>query len=246
VVGPGLIVVKQSRGDEPGKFVNVAVLEGDQIKVIDEGASALEGCPDLVTSLLGVHRIGEPSERVNVLVQLAVSIRDHRRGGTLLVVPQNSDSWRESIAWPVSYSVVPSYSPLRDLMNVEATRRTERRWQDALRRALDLVGGLTAVDGATVITDQYDVLAFGAKIIRRWQSPQSGPILSTEPIEGATAEIVEVNQLGGARHLSAAQFVHDQRDAMALVASQDGRFTVFAWSECEGTVHAHRIETLLL
>ncbi len=87
VVGPGLIVVKQSRGDEPGKFVNVAVLEGDQIKVIDEGASALEGCPDLVTSLLGVHRIGEPSEHVNVLVQLAVSIRDHRRGGTLLGGP---------------------------------------------------------------------------------------------------------------------------------------------------------------
>jgi hypothetical protein len=238
--------VKQSRGDEPGKFVNVAVLEGDQIKVVDEGASALEGCPDLVTSLLGVHRIGEPSEHVNVLVQLAVSIRDHRRGGTLLVVPHNSDSWRESIAWPVSYSVVPSYSPLRDLMNLEAAKREERRWQDALRRALDLVGGLTAVDGATVITDHYDVLAFGAKIVRRWESPQSGPILATEPIEGATAELVEVNQLGGARHLSAAQFVHDQRDAMALVASQDGRFTVFAWSECEGTVHAHRIETLLL
>ena len=53
-------------------------------------------------------------------------------------------------------------------------------------------------------------------------------------------------QLGGTRHLSAAQFVHDQRDAVALVASQDGRFTVFAWSPCEDMVHAHRVETLLL
>ena len=34
--------------------------------------------------------------------------------------------------------------------------------------------------------------------------------------------------------------------AVALVASQDGRFTVFAWSPCEGMVHAHRVETLLL
>jgi len=40
--------------------------------------------------------------------------------------------------------------------------------------------------------------------------------------------------------------VHDQRDAVALVASQDGRFTVFAWSPCESTVHAHRVEALLL
>jgi DNA integrity scanning protein DisA with diadenylate cyclase activity len=53
-------------------------------------------------------------------------------------------------------------------------------------------------------------------------------------------------QLGGTRHLSAAQFVHDQRDAIALVASQDGRFTIFKWSPCEDMVHAHRVEALLL
>jgi hypothetical protein len=52
--------------------------------------------------------------------------------------------------------------------------------------------------------------------------------------------------LGGTRHLSAAQFVHDQRGAIALVASQDGRFTIFAWSPCAGRVHAHRVEALLL
>ena len=31
-----------------------------------------------------------------------------------------------------------------------------------------------------------------------------------------------------------------------LVRLQDGRFTVFAFSPCEGMVHANRIETLLL
>ena len=36
VAAPGLLVVKHHRGEESGKFVNVAVLEGDQIKVIDE------------------------------------------------------------------------------------------------------------------------------------------------------------------------------------------------------------------
>ena len=45
-------------------------------------------------------------------------------------------------------------------------------------------------------------------------------------------------QLGGTRHISAAQFAQDQHDAVALVASQDGRFTVFAWSSRDGLVHA--------
>jgi hypothetical protein len=121
-----------------------------------------------------------------------------------------------------------------------------RRWVDALRRAVEGVAGLTAVDGATVITDRYEVLAFGAKIVRRDGSPQVTEVILTEPIEGARADVVEPAQLGGTRHLSAAQFVRDQHDAVALVASQDGRFTVFAWSPCENMVHAHRIETLLL
>jgi hypothetical protein len=68
----------------------------------------------------------------------------------------------------------------------------------------------------------------------------------TEPIEGSVATTINPTELGGTRHLSAAQFVHDQRDSVALVASQDGHFTVFAWSPCESMVHAHRVESLLL
>ena len=52
--------------------------------------------------------------------------------------------------------------------------------------------------------------------------------------------------LGGTRHLSAAQFVQDQRDATALVASQDGGFTIFQWSEGDQVVHAYRVDVLLL
>ena len=36
---------------------------------------------------------------------------------------------------------------------------------NAVGRAVDGVAGLTAVDGATVITARYEVLAFGAKIV---------------------------------------------------------------------------------
>jgi hypothetical protein len=68
----------------------------------------------------------------------------------------------------------------------------------------------------------------------------------SEPVVGATTSILNAAEIGGTRHLSAAQFVHDQRDALALVASQDGRFTTFKWSAPEAIVRAYSVETLLL
>jgi hypothetical protein len=246
VIAPGLLVVKHSRGDGSEKFVNIAVLQGDEIKMIDEQSARLPDCPDLLTSLLGFDSQHASSESVSVLIHLAVSMRAHGRGGSLLVVPSNTDRWRDSVVQPILYALVPPFAALAELMQDRAAQNPDRRWVDALRRAVEGVAGLTAVDGATVITGRYEVLAFGAKIVRRVGSSQVTEVILTEPIEGAGAEVVEPGQLGGTRHLSAAQFVRDQHDAVALVASQDGRFTVFAWSPCENMVHAHRIETLLL
>ena len=95
-----MIVIKHHRGTDTAKFVNVAVLEGDQIKVIDEHASTLPDCPTLLTSLLGFDSPESWNGRMNVLVQLAVSMREHRRGGLLIVVPAGASAWRESIVPP--------------------------------------------------------------------------------------------------------------------------------------------------
>jgi sensor domain DACNV-containing protein len=249
VAAPGLIVVKHHRGGEAGKFVNVAVLEGDQVKVVDERASSLPDCPPLLASLLGFDSPASWSvapDSVNILVQLAVSMRAHGRGGVLLMVPGGSEAWQESIVRPIPYAVVPAFGELAHLSRDPAEARRTRSWQETMNRVVEAVAGLTAVDGATVLTKDYDLLAFGAKIARRKGSPQVEQVTVTEPIEGDVAQTLHPTQLGGTRHLSSAQFVHDQRDAVALVASQDGRFTVFAWSPCEETVHAHRVETLLL
>jgi hypothetical protein len=247
VVAPGLLAVKHSRG-ESEKFVNIAVLQGDEVKIIDEQSARLPDCPDLLTSLLGFETQHSSGETVSVLIRLAVSMRAHGRGGSLLVVPSESEEWRESVAHPVRYALVPPHTALAELAAAQDSGDGEpdHRWADALRRAVDAVAGLTAVDGATVMTDRYDVLAFGAKIVRRLGSSQVAEVILTEPVEGDRPEVVEPGLLGGTRHLSATQFVHDQRDTVALVASQDGRFTVFAWSPCENMVHAHRIESLLL
>ncbi len=147
---------------------------------------------------------------------------------------------------PILYSVLPSFSRLAGLIAKGKKRVGENEWEASLRNAVDTVAGLTAVDGAAVITDSYEVLAFGAKIKRAADAQSVEQMVLTEPVVGNQAGVVPPVHHGGTRHLSAAQFIHDQRDALALVASQDGRFTVFAWSPCEQMVHAHRVDVLLL
>ena len=245
VVEPGLLVVKFRRGDEFDKYGTVAVLEGERIKVVDEAGASLPDCPALLSSLLSFESLMPAAGPSNVLTQLAVAMRAHGRGGSLLVVPGEGDGWHASAARPILYTVAP-FADLADLLAAPAHERGTSAWREALRRSVEGVARLTAVDGATVINQRHELLAFGMKIVRKRGSARVERVAVTEPVVGNTATVVDPSRLGGTRHLSAAQFVHDQRDALALVASQDGRFTVFAWSPCEDMVHAHRVETLLL
>lgn len=234
IVAPGLLVMKCSRAEVFGKFVNIAVIEGDQIKVIDQRVATMPDCPAMLSPLLGLETEFRSEDSSSTLIQLAVSMRAHGRGGTLLMVPalvvQNAapERWRESIMMPPLYAVSPPF-PIQPN-----------------QRYIDGVAGLTAADGATILNDRFEVLAFGAKIVRRPGALQVNQLTISEPIEGSLATVIEPAQLGGTRHISAAQFTHDQRDALAMVASQDGRFTLFGWSPCEEMVHARRVEALLL
>jgi hypothetical protein len=246
VVEPGLLVIKHRRLAGFGKFVNIAVLQGDQIKVLDEKSMGIAECPALMASLDSMSLPTFMGESFNVLLQLAASVRIHKRGGIVLIVPRTSDNWKSSIVHPIKYEVTPPYTVIADLMLEKKQNGKSFEWKEQLLQAIDIIGGFTAVDGATVITQQYDLLAFGAKVARANHSEPVGQIITTEPVSGVQATRVHPAQSGGTRHLAAAQFVHDQHDAVALVASQDGQFTVFAWSEKLQTVHAHRIDVLLL
>jgi hypothetical protein len=224
VAAPGLLVVKHHSGDEQRKFINVAVLEGDRIKLVEESVSGPEA-PPLFKSLIAFDSVGARNHSGSAIIQLAIAMRGHGRGGSLLFVPAGTDSWRSSIMQPMQYAVSPPFPAAA---------------------AIEAIGGLTAVDGAVVLNNRYEVLGFGAKILPRKGSPAVEQVVLTEPIQGAPASVVHPDQLGGMRHLSAAQFIQDQHDGVAMVASQDGRFTVFEWSDSENMVHAHRVETLLL
>lgn len=245
VVEPGLVVLKYRRGDELDKYGTIAVLQGDHVQVVDEHADSLPDCPALLTSLLGFDAPVPAVGPTGVLIQLAVSMRAHGRGGSLLLVPCGSDEWQASAQQPIPYRVTP-FTDLAELLRADEAEQSRPAWREALRRSVDAVAGLTAVDGATVLNERHELLAFGVKLVRRRGSERVEQIALTAPVIGNVAEVVDPSRLGGTRHLSAAQFVHDQRDALVMVASQDGRFTVFAWSPCENMVHAHRVETLLM
>ena len=245
VVSPGVLVVKHRLREDLPKFVNVAVFEGEKVKVLSGDDADLADYPAVMTSLLGLDAPRAVYDRDGVLARIAVSMRAHGRGGSLLVVPSRTDAWRDSMAGPLVYAVRPPFSGLAELVRDAPVHPREGRWHEALVRAVDAVAGLTAVDGATVVNGEYEVLAFGAKIRRREGCPEVDQVVVTEPIEGGSRRVVHPGQLGGMRHLSAAQFAQDQTDAVALVASQDGRFTLFAWSPRDHLVGARRLEALL-
>lgn len=236
VVAPGLLVVKYRRPEPLTKFANVAVLEGASIKFLKPQDPVISEQSSVLSSLLAFYASAGHQESDNILVRVAISMRNHGRGGTLLVVPRDSESWKDSVGHPIPYLVTPASPATADLADEP----------EATRSVANALGGPTAVDGATVINDHLELLAFGVKIVQRDGRPRVERVLVTEPVEGSVEEVVVPSQLGNTRHLSAAQFVNDQREAIALVASQDGRFTVFAWSAARQIVHAHRLEALLL
>ena len=243
---PALLVIKHRRIYGFGKFTNIAVLKGDQVKMVDPYNTRHLDCPPILLSLLDLTALSYWNDSVNVLIQLAVSMRAHGRGGTLLVVPNDTNNWLQSIIKPIQYYIQPAFSGLSKLLKQDRKESSQIFWQTALKREVDHLAGLTAVDGATVISSDYELLAFGAKIGRAKGKENIDELAFSEPIEGGDAVVIHPAKSGGTRHLSAAQFVHDQRDATALVASQDGHFTIYTWSTVQNMVQAHRIDTLLL
>lgn len=244
---PGLLVVKHKRINSLGKYSNVAVLKGDEIRVIDEEFGKSTKRPAIINSLIGIGSIKvDWNDTTNILIQIAVSMRAHKRGGILLVVPTDNDDWMKSLIQPLTYTIQPVYKGLSSLAKTELNSNNEMYLLGQLKKEIENVAGLTAIDGATIINQDLEVLAFGAKIGRAEGKKRVNEISISEPIINGETIVVQPSQLGGTRHLSSAQFVSDQHQAMAMVASQDDHFTILKYSPKKEMVKAYRIDTLLL
>jgi hypothetical protein len=191
----------------------------------------------------------------------------HGRGGTFLLVPNKSGAWEQALDF--SYRLSSDHLDLRQRQNKLLSGRGAVTEQQSFQRLIRMIGQITAVDGATVITEEFSLVGFGAKIklggtppssvlFREFPSVRLAP--GHKPLEEAPSEEsgglerpavsfsvdcevtdVPFSDLGGMRHRSAAQFVYEYSDCMALVASQDGGAKLF-WS-VHKAVHAMRLES---
>jgi hypothetical protein len=123
---------------------------------------------------------------------------------------------------PIQYAVAPAYAQLAELSRGPAEGQRRRYWQDTVANVVESIAGLTAVDGATVMTTGYEVLAFGAKIARRKGSPQVEQVTMTEPIKGGRGVALRIRAAG--RHAaSLGRFSSCTISATALGSSIAGR-----------------------
>lgn len=194
-----------------------------------------------------------PHVEVRTILRVADTMAGLDHGGTLLVVPEGPyeqiDGMRPSPRYPLQdggRSFLADAVAAYRAHNGAAAREERRaafaeidfdRWeQDRLadrqaRRTLDeslrLVAGLTAVDGAVVMTADLELLAFGA-MIDVVPDPAPTKVVSVDPFSPVERRLVPPQSFGGARHQSAIAFCRQQRDgALAFVASQDGTLTFF-------------------
>ena len=97
-----------------------------------------------------------------------------------------------------------------------------------------MIAAGAGMDGATVFSNDLQLLSLGAKI----KAPLSDfeVLLTVLPSDGV--ELTKREDLGGARHQSAAALVHDNHDAGVVAVSQDGYVTLFTWDEQSQGVRA--------
>ena len=182
---------------------------------------------------------------IDIIGNLMIAVRKIAHGGTVLIVP-NNNQWKESIKEPIKFELVPSHNIVK--MDIETilkinssiekassqkvspsvNKKYDECWK-SLVNSLGYIASLTAVDGAMILSYDFEVLAFGAKIKAKNTTNLPLFIRYVEPIEGSQPYSKEFTDIGGTRHQSAAQFVFDQKDAIAIVASQDGKLTIFSW-----------------
>jgi len=190
-----------------------------------------------------------------LLLMIVDVIREQRHGGTLLVMPHSkhpSRRWLDSgratrlhpglrphlgrllAALPAGKDPWEAMPEVPDLYNYLVGRPD--RVDSKLIGATTAVGVLAAVDGALVLTQSLRLVTFGATI-REPQPPLTTakldwivrrPILDySQPKQQGV--VAKIETLGGTRRQSAARFVANNYDTIALTASHDGPLSLAAW-----------------
>lgn len=168
----------------------------------------------------------------------------HAHGGTMLFVPtEHADAVMEkSIKKPIALLPDGNYLVIKNKLDLEEreflnSMKSENKNQSlpwSFEKEADLLGQFTAVDGATVITTDFAVIAVGAKIKEFDEEGLADQkIWVRQAYQDSQSVEKDISDTGGTRHQSTAHFVYDNRDknVFAIVASQDGKISIIYWDE---------------
>lgn len=225
VVGPGRLLVKAAHA-------TLGCIADGLARTID-----IDLYSRGIDGLLGINDPGSRMEKI------ASDMLTHGHGGTLLIVATEpvvgiefhnrldkslllGDALADRVAANEELELGLSQRPPGDnSLPYAAMMRADQVSgfaTDRVRRYLETIARLTAVDGATVVTTGAELLGFGEKI----ESTAHPEVERTSPERDAESEIVSLGALGGTRHQSAARFVADNPGSNAIVASQDGTLSL--------------------
>jgi hypothetical protein len=235
---------------DPGRLIvsfgtrNIAVIAGSESVFISE---TLRERSQRIWSRLG-SQLGDVStkdSRVRVILDALKIMRFLGRGGTLVVVPED-DTWKEGVG-PIAYFGVTPLKTVHNLLKEwdELTAFKKLGVQghlDDLRRMIDLwpeferasrsLANMSAVDGATLVSPALSIVGFGAKIKYDPKEADLTPVYRYDSISEHLKNFrTSFAELGGMRHQSAAHFVAQHHNALALVVSQDGNLSAYTWDE---------------
>lgn len=243
VLDPGQLIISFSRA-------NIAVISGDQPTFIRNELLTLSSNLWRVFAGDSISKeiFAWDDERVTAILTVARQMRIMGHGGTLIVVPDRQ-SWeqsKDSVTYPAAvqnritsefleYLAQAKLNLEEDKTNKDATEQV-KLWQSAINTSAMFIAPLTAVDGATVVTPDLEVVGFGVKL-KAASEAAFEQVVRLDPLDhDKWLERIPVDSMGrGTRHKSAARFVFDNRGALAVVASQDGNVTAYVWDDAEST-----------
>ena len=183
------------------------------------------------------------------LSRILTSIRDKGHGGTLLLVPNElsvSDSRladRVTIKYPCAYDYIwklmmdhlvlhrryfemhfamwDSKVPIdpKQYQSISSCENDREEIDEALADCFRLIGSLSSVDGAVVMTDHLRVLGFGAEVIAL--SPTLKYVNLASDARARSTRAVSIESYG-TRHRSAFRFCSSYEYSVAFIVSQDG------------------------
>lgn len=198
------------------------------------------------------------AEKVSSLLhplELLLSVISQRKiGSTIVLLPGASVPQTQTVsstAWPVSGSLEISsllFERTRFQQQMQASRDMtgalfKLQIDQALTHRIRSLVDLAAIDGALILTPDFEVVSFGTKLrASKWKgSIEHGPIIF--PVE---RQLLDFSRLG-TRHNSAVDFVGAVPGAIAFVASADGPIRgivkstedkLWYWPDCRITMFA--------